>query len=42
MELWLDLTYKLDQMDQTDIQKPSIQQQQNTHSFYMHMEHSPG
>ena len=32
----------LDQMDLIDIYRAFHQKQQNTHSFQVHMEHSPG
>ena len=36
------LLSSMDQMDLIDIYRASIQKQQNTHSFQVHMEHSPG
>ena len=35
------LLSSMDQMDLIDISRASIQKQQNTHSFQVHMEHSP-
>ena len=37
-----DLNNIINQLDLTEIYKHCIQQQQNTHSSQMHIEHSPG